>query len=136
MQPDDVPAGVAGRWHRDTDGQLDIIWFDAVGDNTTDCSAALQAAFNAARIVSGGSQDICRIHVPIGRFAFKQTIDLPSTIHLTGVAPELSVLRASSMSSGADGLRAHFEKANGTAMHVPNLQIAGQAGTGTMSRPK
>lgn len=130
VQPDDVPSGVAGRWHRDTDGQLDIIWFGAVGDNTTDCSAALQAAFNAARIVSGGTQDICRIHVPIGRFVFKQTIDLPSTIHLTGVAPELSVLRASSMSSGADGLRAHFEKANGTAMHVSNLQIADQAGTG------
>lgn len=25
VQPDDVPSGVAGRWHRDTDGQLDII---------------------------------------------------------------------------------------------------------------
>ncbi|MFD0388438.1 hypothetical protein ACFQ4K_12345 [Tistrella bauzanensis] len=74
LRPHDVAGGGAGRWRRDVDGMLDIVWFGAVGDNDTDCTTALQAVFNAARTASGGAKDILRVDVPVGRFVFKQTL--------------------------------------------------------------
>ncbi len=67
-----VAGAPAGRWVRQYSGALDPRWFGAVGNGTTDDTAALQAALNAA--AGGGALDLVAGHTYLVSFAGNKTI--------------------------------------------------------------
>ncbi|WP_292363015.1 right-handed parallel beta-helix repeat-containing protein [Mesorhizobium sp.] len=55
----DAVLATAGAWVRHFNGRLNVQWFGAVADDTTDCTAAFQTAINVALLAGPRS-----IHIP------------------------------------------------------------------------
>lgn len=49
VAPDSAPTGASGAWKRIYDGELNLKWFGAKGDNSTDDTTAAQAWISACR---------------------------------------------------------------------------------------
>jgi Pectate lyase superfamily protein len=64
-----LPVRHSGRWIRIYDGLMDVRWFGARGDGTTDDTQALQKALDEVR-VRGGS-----LFFPPGRYIVSSTLD-------------------------------------------------------------
>lgn len=87
-----TPAGGNGSAAlvRQWSGQIDVRWFGAVGDNSTDCSAAFQAAIDAAsdRTIASnrpGTTEV--VFVPNGTFRLLTPVRLRSGVRLVGAGP-------------------------------------------------
>ena len=69
--------GGNGRWTQIIDGVYNIKRFGAVGDNSNDDTAAIQAAFTAAG--SGGA-----VYIPAGTYKVTSEIDVPNSVTVIG----------------------------------------------------
>ncbi|MEX3009013.1 hypothetical protein [Hoeflea sp. TYP-13] len=80
----DTVASSAGAWVRVYVGAVDIRWFGAIGDNTTDCEAAIEGAVAVAD----------RILVPEGTFYVAAAVTIPESrsIEFVGENPRQTVL--------------------------------------------
>jgi hypothetical protein len=78
-----APGSGPGRWLRLHDGVIDVRWFGARGNITSDDTAALKAA-----IASGHMH----IHLPPGTYGLKAPLSLMSGQRLSGAGPGSSVL--------------------------------------------
>lgn len=67
------------RWYRQYTGPVNVIWFGATGNGTTDDSAPINSAVTAA----GVGRSVYIPHTPAG-YAIGSPIDLPSGISLCG----------------------------------------------------
>src|SRR5690606_30463976 len=57
-----------GSWVRVFDGDLNPEWWGAVGDNSTDCTAAFESMFAYIKTLGPADYGAARINVPAGRF--------------------------------------------------------------------
>jgi hypothetical protein len=62
IQPSSVSG--AGRWLRIYDGEVNVKWFGATGDGTTDDTAAIQAAIDFVSVLDG------TLYIPRGTYKF------------------------------------------------------------------
>jgi hypothetical protein len=90
VAPASDTTGASGAWVRKFTGPLDVKWFGAVADDTTDCLAAFNAAIAAAKLfIAAGSpyQPTPTIYFPAGKYYFSDTLDvLDATVHLLGAS--------------------------------------------------
>jgi hypothetical protein len=87
-----TPAGGNGSAAlvRQRSGHIDVRWFGAIGDNSTDCTAAFQAAIDAAsdRTVASnrpGTTEV--VYVPNGTFKLLTPVHLRAGVRLVGAGP-------------------------------------------------
>lgn len=83
LKADDT-ATSSGAWVRIYASMLDIKWFGAVGDNSTDDTTAIQIAANVAALTNGA------ILLPKGNFKITSAISVTSAIGIYGISPTLS----------------------------------------------
>lgn len=84
VKPTAIDVSAQGRWKRIYEGALNVKWFGAKGDGTTDDSAAFHAAIAIVAANDGGQIDI-----PFGRgetYAVNLTIADKRGIHLNGTS--------------------------------------------------
>jgi hypothetical protein len=74
----------------------DIRRYGAVGDDSTDCTAAIQAAINACE-VNGGI-----VRIPRGVYRFNSTLLVTDQVSIVGDSPEKSVLKKVGNINGID----------------------------------
>lgn len=80
IKPTDVDAGDAGRWERIlSNGDVNVKMWGARGDNTTDDTAAIQAALDALSLVTSGT-----LVFPSGQYRISDTLFLPQAITIQG----------------------------------------------------
>ena len=83
-----TPSGASGAWVRKYSGPVDVRWFGAIADNTTDCLAAINAAITFLRLTQPvGNTYQCpngTLLFPAGRFYCSGTIQLKSQLTLLG----------------------------------------------------
>jgi hypothetical protein len=87
------PAASDGRWLRQYSGVLNVKWFGAVGDGTTDDTAEIQAAVDLAATGTGytTSRGI-GVFLPKGVFKVSSTINLKAGVSVTGESRESSII--------------------------------------------
>jgi hypothetical protein len=95
------------RWYRDgwQNEPVNVNWFGAVGDNTTDDTAAFNAAFNAIRIAGGA------LIIPAGNYRLTAAISVT-----LGTNAVISILGA-----GADITKLTWAAGGGLAINLPGL---------------
>lgn len=82
-------AGTAGRYKRLWDGRLDVKWFGAKGDGTTDDKPAFAAAVVAAAAAGGGV-----VYAPSDIYRFASGLVITSSnIHLMGDGPSATWIK-------------------------------------------
>lgn len=70
------------RWHRTgVSAGANVRWFGAVGDGTTDDTAAIQAAINAAQARGFA------VFIPVGTFLVSATLNITAPVTIRGVNP-------------------------------------------------
>lgn len=68
-----VFAGASGYWNRQYSGAVNVKWFGAVGDETTDDTVAIQSAVDYAKYGSGALGNT--IYAPSGTYRITSSID-------------------------------------------------------------
>lgn len=125
IRPNDVSSGSAGRWRRLYSGRINVKWFGARGDGTTDDRAPIQEAIQAA--ASGG----CGIFVPNATYRTGQSgsnswcLSIPAGMTITGesrsgvilkqtpgIATSVRLLLASGADVAVQNLTLDGDKAN------------------------
>lgn len=87
----DAIASSAGAWVREYTGPVNVRWFGAVGDGTTDNSAA----FNAAAAMSGA------VYAPAGTYALSSRMDFAcKAVNFRGDGKGLTVLKFAGTTAG------------------------------------
>ena len=85
-------AGGTGRWRRQYSETVNVRWFDAKGDGTTNDAAAIQAAINAVATAGGGV-----VLFPPGTYAITTPLSITTSgISLIGVSPQSSIIKVAS----------------------------------------
>ena len=90
------PVNGNGRWLRVYSGPINIRWFGATGDGTTDDTAAIQAAIDTAATGNGetGPRGVA-LYVPAGAYAITN-VDLKRGTWIEGFGPGVSIFRKTS----------------------------------------
>jgi hypothetical protein len=70
-------------------GYVDVRWFGAVGDGTTDDTTAIQAAINSLSSTGG----VVVFPISSGKYIVNSTITLLPNIHITGVGRYVPIIR-------------------------------------------
>lgn len=89
VAPASVSSGAAGAWVRRFDGAVNVKWFGATGDGTTDDGPAFVAALAALKAIAV-NQDVFyqgspRLFVPAGHYYLgTRTLDLTHTLIIEG----------------------------------------------------
>lgn len=78
LQPN---AGGVGRWNRMYDGALNVLWFGAKGDNSTDDTTPIQNCFNAAPAAGG------HVYFPPKLYKVTARLNLKSELTIVGGGP-------------------------------------------------
>lgn len=100
---------------------FDVVDYGAVGDNSTDCTSAIQAAINAAVADNGGT-----VFFPTGNFVISGGLTLYPAVSLLGVGATASVVRQTSTSATA------FSMSSGTVLNASmSIQALGISGPGS-----
>ena len=89
VAPASAPTGASGAWVRAFSGSVNVKWFGAVGDGTTNDGPAFNAALAFLGFLSrtgfGYSRAIPELHVPFGHyFLGNNTLDITYTMRLSG----------------------------------------------------
>ena len=85
-------AGGTGRWVRQYSETVNVRWFGATGDGTTNDAAAIQAAINAVATAGGGV-----VLFPPGTYAITTPLSITTSgISLIGVSPQSSIIKVAS----------------------------------------
>ena len=106
----------------------DVKAYGAVGDGTTDDTAAIQAAFDACHLAGGGT-----IYFPVSTYAFSSTLEMPYPASVLGDGPYSTRL----LYTGGDGTAIRFtsyttaEQRNGMLIQGFTLWNGG-SGTSTI----
>lgn len=111
-----APNAGSGRWKRIYSGAVNVKWFGAKGDGTTDDTAAINASIAA-------SKDIL---VPPGTYKVSSTITIPDNGSIIGEGRAQSVILADSISGSTIYNGSSFT----TGQRVSGLKITGVATTG------
>jgi Pectate lyase superfamily protein len=83
-------GGGTGRWFRVYDGPLDVKWFGATGNGSTDDHAAIQAAADyAGSLANYGSVYLSR---PASAYAITTAIAIPQGVNFIGDGGRISIL--------------------------------------------
>lgn len=88
-----APNAGAGRWFRVFSGPVNVLWFGAKNDNTTDATAAIQSAINYVSSLGGGT-----VYLPKGTYkistgaAYSWAISLKSGVHIIGAGKTNTIL--------------------------------------------
>lgn len=110
-----APTAGSGRWKRIYSGAVNVMWFGAKGDGTTDDTAAVQAALTAATVGS-------TVTLPTGTYAISSTLTIAKRLNLVGpgtlvestiLAPMLDIVAAGT-GSLVTGLRFTGIETSGT----------------------
>ena len=106
------PSGASGAWVRRVDGAVNVRWFGAVGDGTSDDGAAFVAAIACLRAMGVNAdqfyQASSKLFVPAGHyFMGMATLDLNHTLVIEGEGSGLAGGRATRLrwAAGATGIR-------------------------------
>lgn len=86
IKPTAISTGNPGRWLRIYSGAVNVKWFGATGDGSTDDTSKLQAAISAV-VTTGGA-----CYIPAGRYKFTSNITATAPVLLFGDGPEASEL--------------------------------------------
>lgn len=111
-------AGV-GRWHRLWDGALDVRWFGAKFDGTTDDATAINAAITAANAAGGGT-----VLMPYGTARLAAKITMKASVRLLGSGWS-TILKPTDASADAVNPLVHFR--NITKAEASDFAIDGNA---------
>jgi hypothetical protein len=90
--------------------------YGAVGDDSTDDTAAIQAAIDAAFTAGGGE-----VFIPTGRYVYSRLI-LKEKVSLIGVGRSISVLRCTNLAAGSSIARAN-DNSSCFFVRIENLTI-------------
>ncbi len=102
----------------------DVRAYGAVGDNTADDTAAIQAAVDAASAAGGGV-----VHVPKGDFKVTSAITIPTKIHLRGVGALVSKIRTTTTNINVLSMTGASALSTVTQIRVTDLGVIGPGKT-------
>lgn len=112
------------KWHRITqDSRLNVKWWGATGDGTTDDSAPLQAAGNYAANNNG------HLYSPLGTYITSSTIALDSFARLvvSGDGPNLSIWKRKDSTTGTLNRIMRIDGAGGDYLTVRDMGYDGNS---------
>lgn len=90
VPPNSDTTGASGAWVRRYSGALNVRWYGAVGDGSTDDTAALQAAIVAAETDNGGV-----IFLPAGTYKITTKLDISEQrVSMYGEGGDVSIISA------------------------------------------
>jgi len=130
----------SGYWRRQFDPKdgLNVTWFGAKGDNTTDNTTAITATLNAAEAMQQG---LIKVVIPPGRYKYNSTLYVPTGVLLTGsgaIAADTghatSKLVFAPLTPGTDAIRLKDKGASGSVQiwygAITNLSLLGNSRAG------
>ncbi len=130
---DVIMQGPTAQWSDTAGGAFfNVRTYGAVLDDTTDDSAAVNAAITACSAAGGGT-----VLVPGKAYCAATTITWPSNVTIVGIGPEASWLRKASGSSAilldASGTATGYNTHN-HMQRMYNISLKGSASSGTLLR--
>lgn len=132
VRPNAIAANEPGRWKRVVDGDWNVCWFGAKGDNATNNDDAFRAAIDA--MSASGAWAGRYLYVPPGVYWFAATLHLNKAVALRGSSANANTgdlatqLRFPPGVTGVDIARP-FQNQTGRGAMLHSLRITGQKRT-------